>query len=151
MRLILWWGILFLPSVVLAAPAAHHSNKQILDGPFAFELVEVVDGDTFRARVTIWLGQTVEVKIRLAGIDTPEINGRCAAAKKRARQAKAFTKDWLRKNPSVLRRVRYDAFPGRVLATVHKQAGKNSDTLSAALLARGLAKPYKTRKPKWCA
>ena len=39
--------------------------KQVLPGPFPLELVEVIDGDTFRARVDIWLGQSVTVRVRL--------------------------------------------------------------------------------------
>ena len=84
--------VLFLSPLVSAAAA-----KQVLPGPFAFELLEVIDGDTFRARVDIWLGQSVTVKVRLKGVDTPEMNGKCAAEKKLARQAKAFAENWLRK------------------------------------------------------
>ncbi|MGB1986736.1 MAG: thermonuclease family protein, partial [Parvibaculales bacterium] len=82
--------VLFLSPLVSAAAA-----KQVLPGPFAFELLEVIDGDTFRARVDIWLGQSVTVKVRLKGVDTPEMNGKCAAEKKLARQAKAFAENWL--------------------------------------------------------
>ena len=135
--------VLFLSPLISAVEA-----KQVLPGPFAFELVEVIDGDTFRARVDIWLGQSVTVKVRLQGVDTPEMNGKCAAEKKLARQAKAFAENWLRKNQAQLTNVHYGTYAGRVLATAQI---KNGDSLSAALLAENLAKPYRGRRAKWCA
>lgn len=135
--------VLFLSPLISAVEA-----KQILPGPFPFELVEVIDGDTFRARVDIWLGQSVTVKVRLKGVDTPEMNGKCAAEKKLARQAKDFAENWLRKNQVQLVNVHYGTYAGRVLATAQI---KNGDSLSAALLAENLAKPYRGRRAKWCA
>ena len=135
--------VLFLSPLMSAAQA-----KQVLPGPFAFELLEVIDGDTFRARVAIWLGQGVTVKVRLQGVDTPEMNGKCAAEKKLARQAKAFAENWLRNNQVQLVNVHYGTYAGRVLATAQI---KNGDSLSAALLAENLAKPYRGRRAQWCA
>ena len=135
--------VLFLSPLISAVEA-----KQILPGPFPFELVEVIDGDTFRARVDIWLGQSVTVKVRLQGVDTPEMNGKCAAEKKLARQAKAFAENWLKTNQVQLVNVHYGTYAGRVLATAQI---KNGDSLSAALLAENLAKPYRGRRAKWCA
>ena len=135
--------VLFLSPLISAVEA-----KQILPGPFPFELVEVIDGDTFRARVDIWLGQSVTVKVRLKGVDTPEMNGKCAAEKKLARQAKDFAENWLKTNQVQLVNVHYGTYAGRVLATAQI---KNGDSLSAALLAENLAKPYRGRRAKWCA
>ena len=135
--------VLFLSPLMSAVEA-----KQVLPGPFAFELVEVIDGDTFRARVDIWLGQSVTVKVRLKGVDTPEMNGKCAAEKKLARQAKAFAENWLRKNQAQLTNVHYGTYAGRVLATAQIT---NGTSLSAALLAQNLAKPYRGRRAQWCA
>jgi endonuclease YncB( thermonuclease family) len=122
--------------------------KEVLKGPFAFEVLNVIDGDTFRARVHIWLGQSVEVKVRLKGVDTPEMNGKCADEKKLARAAKAFAQKWLSENKAQLTNVHYGTYAGRVLATTQNKGG---ETLSAALLSENLAKPYRGRKAKWCA
>ncbi len=143
------------------APAAQ--AKQKLAGPFPFEVLEVIDGDTFRARVDIWLGQSVEVKVRLKGVDTPELRGKCAAEKKLAIEAKQFAAKWLRENPAQLVGVHYGTYAGRVLATIENKAAANKaaakksggtdapKTLSAALLSENLAKPYRGRKARWCA
>ena len=72
--------IVLLAGLVLPLGA---QAREVLKGPFPFEVLEVIDGDTFRARVTIWLGQKVDVKIRLKGVDTPEMNGKCDAEKNR--------------------------------------------------------------------
>ena len=137
--------VLFLSALPLTGAA---QAKQVLKGPFPFELVDVIDGDTFRARVHIWLGQSVTVKVRLKGVDTPEMNGKCAAEKKLARQAKAFAEKWLKDNQVQLVNVHYGTYAGRVLATTMDKKGA---TLSAALLSEKLAKPYRGRKVKWCA
>ena len=137
--------MLFLALVLLPVKA---ETKKVLDGPFAFEVLRVIDGDTFHARVTVWLGQTVDVKVRLKGVDTPEMNGKCAAEKKLAQQAKAFATRWLDARKAKLIGVQYGTYAGRVLATTMDESG---DTLSAALLAQNLAKPYRGRKAKWCA
>jgi len=135
--------VLFFSPLISAAQA-----KQVLPGPFPFELVEVIDGDTFRARVDIWLGQSVTVRVRLKGIDTPEMKGKCAAEKELARQAKAFAENWFKKNQARLVNVHYGTYAGRVLATAQTKSG---DSLSAALLAENLAKPYRGRRAQWCA
>ena len=44
--------------------------------------------------------------------------------------------------------VHYGTYAGRVLATAQM---KNGDSLSAALLAEDLAKPYRGRRAQWCA
>jgi micrococcal nuclease len=71
--------------------------------------LQVVDGDTLR------LG---DERIRLAGIDTPELNGTCATERQAARAARAALRD-LTQNPAQLRleRLGQDKF-GRTRATL---------------------------------
>lgn len=134
--------------LTLAAPA---QAAQKLKGPFDFEVLKIIDGDTFRARVTIWLGQTVDVKIRLKGVDTPEMRGKCAAETKLAGAAKKFTAQWLRQDGLTLSNIHNGTYAGRVLATVQKKPpSAPAETLSGALLAAKLAKPYKGRRATWC-
>lgn len=138
--------------------------KEVLKGPFPFEVLEIIDGDTFRARITIWLGQSVDVKVRLKGVDTPEMRGKCAAEKQLAQKAKDFAAAWLKKNPAVLTNVHYGTYAGRVLATIEKSRAlarieksrlsastySENGTLGAALLSAKLAKPYRGRRAIWC-
>jgi micrococcal nuclease len=121
---------------------------QRLPGPYSFEVLRVVDGDTFEARVPIWLGQSVTVKIRLTGVDTPEMRGKCPEETELAERARRFTQSWLAQDGLRLVDIKYGTYAGRVLATARSQTGQ---TLSQALLGAELAKPYLGRRAQWCA
>ena len=41
------------------------------------EVVRVVDGDTIEVNAHYWPGHTWRGKVRLRGIDTPELRGKC--------------------------------------------------------------------------
>ncbi len=137
---------MLLAFILISAPFAARA-AQILPGPFRFDVLKVIDGDTFLARVPIWLDQTVTVKIRLSGIDTPEMKGQCPAETAGAEQARAFAVKWLQQDDLHLVNVRYGTFAGRVLATAQNAEGVS---LSQALLEAKLAKPYRGRRAQWC-
>src|SRR2546423_372402 len=42
------------------------------------QVLRVLDGDTFEARVSVWPGLDITTKVRLRGIDAPELRARCA-------------------------------------------------------------------------
>ena len=63
---------------------------EILPGPVLAEVVEIIDGDTLAVRARIWLDQTIEARVRLSGIDAPELRGRCAAERHAAVAARAL-------------------------------------------------------------
>ena len=149
-RMFLLIQLLIVTLVTIAPLAAFEAKpykRPFLPGPFSFEVLEVLDGDTFRARIPVWLDQHVVVKIRLRDIDTPEMNGKCTAEKTLARRAKAFAARWLAQDSLRLVNVSYGTYAGRVLATTQSPDGA---TLSDALLEAGLAKPYRGRKADWC-
>jgi endonuclease YncB( thermonuclease family) len=61
-------------------PAALGSARPAsLDPRFGYsaEVVHVIDGDTFEARVAVWPGIEIKTKVRLRGIDAPELHARC--------------------------------------------------------------------------
>jgi endonuclease YncB( thermonuclease family) len=137
---------LFFLLVLIGVPLQGWA-AQTLPGPFSFEVLQVIDGDTFRARVPIWLDQTVTVKIRLSGVDTPEMKGKCPAETARAKLARDFAVTWLQQDDLRLVNVRYGTYAGRVLATAQTAEGV---TLSQALLQAELAQPYRGRRAQWC-
>ncbi len=120
---------------------------ETLQGPFDFQVLRVIDGDTFEARVPIWLDQSITVKIRLTGVDTPEVRGKCPEETELAERARRFTQSWLTQDGLQLTNVKYGTYAGRVLATTRKRDGQ---TLSQALLEANLAKPYLGRRAQWC-
>jgi micrococcal nuclease len=118
-----------------------------LDGPIPAQVVRVVDGDTLQVEARIWLGQSVDVRVRIDGIDTPELHGACDAERQAALAARAFLEKRLSDAAIQLRDVTYDKYGGRVLARVIDKDGD----VAAALIATGLARPYNggQRQP-WC-
>jgi len=64
------------------APAAER-----LPGPVLARVMTILDGDTLEVQARIWLGQAVTTRVRLDGIDAPELIGKCGAegAKPRGR------------------------------------------------------------------
>lgn len=106
----------------------------------------VIDGDTILVRASPWPGLQAVEKVRLLGIDTPEIRGACDHEKALAVEAKARlarlagARVWL----SEIGRDRY----GRLLARVYGASGE----LGAAMISAGLARAYdgKGRRKPWC-
>ena len=127
---------------------AMQSNADSLPGPIPAEVLKVVDGDTIKVRATIWVDQTVEVSVRLRGIDAPELyRPKCEAEKALARQAKAAVNASSPVGSSVtLSRITRDKYGGRVIASV---ATADGSALSEHLLANGQAIAYGAPKP-WC-
>jgi endonuclease YncB( thermonuclease family) len=44
---------------------------------YSAEVVRAIDGDTFEARVAVWPGIEIKTRVRLRGIDAPELHARC--------------------------------------------------------------------------
>jgi len=118
------------------------------DGPVAAEVERVVDGDTIDVRARIWLGQSLNIRVRIDGVDAPELKARCAEERKRALAARDYLVRRLGNGEVRLTSVVYDKYGGRVRAAVSDDAGD----VGAALLAKGLARPYHgERRQPWCA
>lgn len=131
--------------VALTTPAAKPDR---LPGPIPAEVVRVVDGDTIRVKAKIWVDQTVEVSVRLRGIDAPEIfRPKCEAEKTLARTAKASVAAAAPVGSQVtITEITRDKYGGRVVANVIVNDG---ETLADRLLAQGQAIPEGVTKP-WC-
>lgn len=108
-------------------------------GPFAATVIRVIDGDTFEARLSVWLDVEIVTRVRLAGIDAPELHARCAEERDRARAAREVLSRLLEDGPVRLSAVRRDKFGGRIDATVTDGRGRD---VSRAMLEAGLAVPY---------
>ena len=57
---------------------------------YKFKVTSIYDGDTVTGIVDLGFKVTMELKVRLANIDTPEIRTRDLAEKKRGYEAKAY-------------------------------------------------------------
>jgi endonuclease YncB( thermonuclease family) len=119
-----------------------------MPGSHAAEVLRVIDGDTFSAQVAIWPGVSVTTKVRLRGIDAPEMHARCRQERSKAEAARGALRTMLAEGGVALRRVGLGKYAGRVLADAATDA---TPDVSAAMLAKGLARPYRGgRRKSWC-
>jgi micrococcal nuclease len=114
-------------------------------------VLSVMDGDTFAIDGRAWSPfPDLKWKIRIAGIDTPEMKGHCPAERVAARQAKTLLTQYLRQHGNIvtLSHVHHDKYGGRFVATVNTPDGEASQVL----LDKNLARPYtgQGHKPDWC-
>lgn len=121
----------------------------LLANIYQAEVLRVIDGDSVQVAVEIWPGITVQPLIRISGVDSPELRGKCSEEKALAGMAKALVRHLLPPGSKViLKRVKNDKYAGRYLSEVTLNDGRS---LSAVLLAQGLARPYGGGKRKpWC-
>lgn len=116
-------------------------------GTFLALLISVTDGDTFKARIPVWDNVEVVTAVRVKGIDTPEIKGKCVAEKALALKAKARLADLLASGQIVISDVTPDKYAGRVDADVTA----NGQDVAAILVADGLARQYTGgTRGSWC-
>ncbi|MCB9947037.1 MAG: thermonuclease family protein [Rhodospirillaceae bacterium] len=138
-------GVLGLAIAVAGLPI-HGEDR--LAGPVEADVTGVIDGDTLAVRAHIWLDQRVETRVRLAGVDTPELRGRCAEELALAALARDTVAARVAGRAVLLRNVRFGTYAGRVVAEVEV----DGEDLSAMLIAAGLGQPYDGRgeRPDWC-
>lgn len=99
------------------------------------------------ANLSIHDGDSLRLTIRVENIDTPEMQGRCPAENRLARQAREFTATWMARHAGrvEVRASKVDRY-GRVVARV----SADGEDLGEALIAAGLARPWKGRREPWC-
>jgi endonuclease YncB( thermonuclease family) len=132
------------------SPAAEPPLAKRLDAAMAYpaEVLRIIDGDTFAARVRVWPGLDVETKVRLRGIDAAELHARCAEEFAKAEAARAALQAILAEGDVTISRVGVDKYGGRVDAAV---ATRTTADVSAAMLAGGFARAYDGgRRGTWC-
>src|SRR5437899_132337 len=76
-------------SAAPAAPeAAAPEGLHMVRGSHHAGVLRVLDGDTFEARVLVWPGIEITTKVRLRGIDAPELWAHCADERSKAEAAR---------------------------------------------------------------
>ena len=115
-------------------------------GQYPATISRVVDGDTFDVDVIVWPDISVSTRVRVRGVDTPEIRGKCQAEKDLAIQATARTSDLIGGHV-ILENIAKDSF-GRSLATVILNDGRD---LADVLKSEGLGREWhKGKRNDWC-
>ncbi|HEY0235194.1 MAG TPA: thermonuclease family protein [Afipia sp.] len=112
------------------------------------EVIRALDGDTFEARVHLWPGLDMTTRVRLRGIDAPELKAGCPQELDMARTASDALDAMLAQGEVTIFNIGPDKYNGRVVADA---ATKQTPNVSAALLAAGYARSYGGgRRGGWC-
>jgi endonuclease YncB( thermonuclease family) len=133
--------LILLNSIIVASNAEDYSDVSVS------RIIKVIDGDTFRVDIHELpdiIGKNI--RIRILGIDAPEINGKCAFEKELAIKARDFVQMLLDNADSVVLKNLDRGNFFRLLAEVIVD-GKN---LGELLIAKDLAVRYQGKKSSWC-
>jgi micrococcal nuclease len=126
------------------------SGKRIeIVGPVMAEVIRVIDGDTILVAAKPWPQQTMEVYVRLRGIDAPELKSACSATRDAGRQARAALTSLTSDQGEIqLTHISGDKYFGRVVADISFSDGRNP---AQEMLLAGYVSPYDGgRKAKDC-
>ena len=140
---------IFALTLFFAVATAEASPRQeVLAGPLTGTVLSILDGDTVSVRLKVWIGQELETSVRIAGIDTPEMKGKCAKETALAIEARNEVQRLLKDGSIVLSTIKLEKYAGRVLAHATTLDGINN---ADHLIDKGLARPYAGKKRAgWC-
>ena len=137
----------FYGTIILLNPAYAFDSDRIFSGPVSAHVDRVIDGDTFEASAAIWLGQQLKVRVRIAGIDAPELRARCDSERSRAEAARAYLAKRIEGGEVKLMDVHDDKYGGRVDARVADARGD----IAAQMIRAGMARAYDGgHRDGWC-
>ena len=139
-------NLIFLTILFIFSPLTSASNNY--GALTVTEIISVYDGDTFRANLKpIHPIISQNIGIRVSGIDTPEIRGKCDKEKKLAQLAKQFTKSFLLSGSTIeLRNIKRGKY-FRIVADVYV----DGISLTNELIKAELGYPYEGgTKVSWC-
>ncbi len=108
---------------------------------YGAELVRVIDGDTVDCVIDLGFDIKYKCRIRLKGIDTPEVRTRDLEEKKRGLAAKDRVIELLKDQKSFIIKTELDKKGkyGRILGTIILN---NNETINQILLTEGHAERY---------
>lgn len=136
-----------LLALILLGPSPLNA-AEIFPGPITATVIDVIDGDSFRLRVRIWIDQELTVVLRLSGIDAPELRSRCATEQRAAEKARALTTFLVTDQTVTLTNLRHDKYGGRILGDVRLSDGRD---LATTLVNANLARAYDGGpRQGWC-
>ena len=110
-------------------------------------VTSVYDGDTVKVQAEHWPGHTWTGGVRVEGVDTPEIRGKCPEEKIAAFAARDFVRAILGIH-ILLHNVKQGKYAGRVVARVQTETGED---LTELLIEAGHGRPYDGgARQGWC-
>jgi len=116
---------------------------------YSVEVIRTIDGDTFEARVHLGPGLEPTTRVRLRGIDAPELKASCAQELQMAEAAASALRSLLGDGGVMISNIGPDKYAGRVVADA---ATRRTGNVSTAMLTAGHARPYGGgHRNGWCA
>jgi len=113
------------------------------------DVIRTIDGDTFEARVHLEPGLDPTTRIRLRGIDAPELKASCPQELAMAEAATGALRAMLSEGDVRIFNIGPDKYSGRVVADV---VTRRTGNVSTAMLAAGHARSYSGgHRNGWCA
>src|SRR6266545_754168 len=98
------------------------------------DVIRTIDCDTVEARVHLWPGLDLSTRVRLRGIDAPELKASCPQELQLAEAASNALRGLLGEGDVTIFNIGPDKYSGRVVANV---ATKKTANVSGAMLAAG--------------
>jgi endonuclease YncB( thermonuclease family) len=113
------------------------------------DVIRTIDGDTFLARVHLASGLEPVTRVRLRGIDAPELKAQCPEELRMAEAASVALRALLSEGDVTISNIGPDKYSERVDADV---ATRKTLNVSNAMLAAGHARSYNGgHRSGWCA
>ena len=111
------------------------------------ELVSVYDGDTVKVNIPNWPSEIMPISVRVRGIDTPEIRGKCEKEKAQAKQARDFLQAMLENAKTIHLKAVEKGKYFRLIADVYA----DEKNVAELLILNGMARKYDGGKRlPWC-
>ena len=138
----IWIKIIFffLSSILISSTFAYDDVK-------ISKVISVYDGDTIRVNIDSYpdiIGENI--RVRLKGIDAPEIKGKCQKEIDLAIMARDYLRNAINKSNQIelrnIERGKYFRIVGELYV--------NGENISEELLRKNLVQQYKTKKKKLC-
>jgi endonuclease YncB( thermonuclease family) len=119
------------------------------DTRHAVDVIRTIDGDTFEARVHLEPDLDLNTRVRLRGIDAPELKASCPQELQMAEAATGALRTLLGEGDVRIFNIGPDKYSGRVVADV---ATRRTGNVSTAMLAAGHVRSYGGgHRNGWCA
>lgn len=110
-------------------------------------VLSVYDGDTVKVEAAMWPGLTWTGSVRIEGVDTPEIRGKCEGEKRQAIAARNFVRERVGRRITLVN-VKKGKYAGRVVARIRLADGAD---LTALLIRAEHGRRYDGgRRQGWC-
>ncbi len=140
-------------SIIACQPSNTTSN--IFDN--GIKVVEVYDGDTVKILYPGLPDNLATLSVRIRGIDTPEIRGKCKREKEKAMEARDFVRKIIENsnNEIVVNNLEWDKYGGRILADAYiiekTTVGYAKVNIADMVIEHGYGRKYDGKQRNgWC-